>query len=121
MNKYTSILLEFHLFLVLSAFETPSILKAPNPTPKYIRSLIDFENLQDALKNHDVAVIRLEESSKSEIFDDTTDELFENNRENGAYIHTSFDSVPSYRIHAFSFYIIFSDMADYVRQYETRI
>lgn len=98
-----------------SAFPQESIPEERHPTADYINSLIKLESQRDASRNHDVAVIRFAEKLKNVSFDIIIQQILGRGQMNAVYIHSSEDGVPEYKIHAFSFFIIFSDAANLVR------
>lgn len=106
---------------VKTSFSYPEemMAKANNPTAEYIFSLIDMENARDSTRNHDLAIIRLEEKLKRGKFDEIVEKLLiKNTKNNAVLVHSSFDDLPPYRVHEFSFYVIFSDIQDYVRIFQ---
>lgn len=88
-----------------------------NFTSSYVHSLIDSENLRDFSRNHDVALIRLEKKFKSNVFDNVIDVLSKALKMNAVFVHSLPDSIPPYRTHAFSFFVIFSDIQNHVMNY----
>lgn len=84
---------------------------------KFINSLIDFENQRDFSRKHDVALIRLEKKVKSFMFGDVIDKISRNDEKNAFYVHSLFKEVPPYKIHAFSFFVFFTDIEDRVRNF----
>lgn len=109
------LLLNFYLFLSSETFPTAGTVDKHHQTIIYIRSLINLESRRDGYRNHDVALIRLEEKSKSGMFDIMADKLLEKNEQHAVYLHLSFDAIPANRTITFSFFIIFTDIEDYVR------
>lgn len=117
MSNSNVVLLSFCLFVAASAFPSTNILETSDPTAEYIRSLIDLETQRDASRNHDVALIRLEGKCRSEMFNVIIDQILGNKGNNAVYLLSTSDPVPKYQIHAFSFFIIFSDIKNYVRNF----
>lgn len=113
MNYSAVVLLNVFLFV-----GTEASLKAGHQTDirtsNYLSFLINSETQRDTSRNHDVALIRLEEKFKSGMFEIVADRFLEKSENNAVYVHSSFDVIPRNRTLAFSFFIIFSDMTDKV-------
>lgn len=122
MKKFAKIdkvvaLLNFVVILDTFAFPEARIPTIRDPTAKYIRALIKLESSRDPTRYHDVAVLKLEKRHKSVTFAAIIDQLLEKIPDNAVFLHSSFDEVSSYRIHAFSFFVIFTDIKDQVKKW----
>lgn len=83
--------------------------------PKYINALIAQANEKDHLRTHDVAIIRLENEGKSQMFDDIVSEILKNSPSNPVLTNERAE-IKKHRAHTASFIIIVSDSNDAVRK-----
>lgn len=76
---------------------------------RYISSLVAQQNSFDLSQHHDVAMIQLEKSPKSAVFQEILGEILEFNPYNPVYTHISSEAIPPFKVHAVSFFIVTTD------------
>lgn len=84
--------------------------------PNYINALIAQANEKDPLRTHDVAIIRLENKGKSEMFDDIVSEILKKCPSNPVMTNERAE-IKKHRAHTASFIIIVSDINNPVRNF----
>ncbi|CRK88670.1 CLUMA_CG002476, isoform A [Clunio marinus] len=83
--------------------------------PNFISWLINENNKREPQRNHNVVLIDLELTYKTEIFNNTLEEILRSNPDNAVMTSKRTKRIPPYRIHTASFIIIISDLDDSIK------